>query len=122
MTQFFSLKPMLYTKQLEETIAFYTEVLGFECAAYEKEWGWASVIKDDVEIMLAAPNEQIPFDKAKFTGSFYILVNNVDLLWQQWKNTCDVCYPMEEFDYGIREFAIYDNNGYLLQFGQSINE
>ena len=24
---------------------------------------------------------------------------------------------MEEFHYGMREFAIYDNNGYMLQFG-----
>ncbi|MFN5228579.1 MAG: hypothetical protein ACK5Q3_18600 [Planctomycetota bacterium] len=27
---------------------------------------------------------------------------------------------LEDFDYGMREFAIYDNNGYLLQFGQSL--
>jgi len=29
-----------------------------------------------------------------------------------------VCYPIENFAYGMREFAIYDNNGYLLQFGE----
>ena len=29
-----------------------------------------------------------------------------------------VVYPMETFGYGMREFAVYDNNGYLLQFGQ----
>jgi hypothetical protein len=26
---------------------------------------------------------------------------------------------MEEFHYGMREFAIDDNNGYMLQFGTS---
>jgi hypothetical protein len=30
------------------------------------------------------------------------------------------CYPIEDFEYGRREFAIFDNNGYLLQFGQEI--
>lgn len=25
---------------------------------------------------------------------------------------------IENFDYGMREFAVYDNNGYLLRFGQ----
>jgi hypothetical protein len=33
-----------------------------------------------------------------------------------------VCYGIEDFFYGMREFAIYDNNGYLLQFGQPISE
>jgi hypothetical protein len=26
-------------------------------------------------------------------------------------------YTIENFEYGMREFAIYDNNGYMLQFG-----
>jgi len=34
------------------------------------------------------------------------------------KDKVRVCYPLENFEYGMREFAIYDNNGYLLQFGQ----
>lgn len=121
MNRFTALKPMIYTKQLGETITFYTTVLGFECAAFEKSLGWASLIKDSVEIMVAMPNEHIPFDKSFFTGSFYISTENVDDLWEQWKDTCRVCYDIETFEYGMREFAIYDNNGYLLQFGQEIN-
>ena len=32
-----------------------------------------------------------------------------------------ICYPIETFDYGMREFAIYDdNNGYVLQFGRPL--
>jgi hypothetical protein len=33
-----------------------------------------------------------------------------------------VCYPIEDFDYGMRSFAIYDANGYLLQFGHETPE
>lgn len=121
MAQFTALKPMICTKQLSETVAFYTTVLGFECAAFEESWGWASLVKDGIEIMMALPNEHIPFDKPFFTGSFYFSTDNVDGLWEQWKDTCKVCYEVETFEYGMREFAIYDNNGYLLQFGQEIN-
>jgi hypothetical protein len=32
-----------------------------------------------------------------------------------------IFYPLEDFDYGMREFAIYDNNGCLLQFGQDLS-
>lgn len=121
MSKFASLKPMLYTKQLSETITFYTTVLGFECAAFEESWGWASLQKDDIEIMLAYPNPQMPFDVPTFTGSFYITTDNVDKLWDWCKDKCRVCYEIESFDYGMREFAIYDNNGYLLQFGQQLD-
>jgi hypothetical protein len=31
-----------------------------------------------------------------------------------------IVYPLEDFPYGMREFAIRDNNGYILQFGQEI--
>ncbi len=43
-------------------------------------------------------------------------------MWQQLKDSAKICYPIENFEYGMREFAIYDNNGYLLQFGQEISE
>lgn len=121
MPKFTSLKPVLYTKQLNETIAFYTTVLGFECAAFEEARGWASLQKDDVEIMLVYPNEHIPFEAPVFSGSFYITTDKADELWAAFKDNCRVCYEIENFEYGMREFATYDNNGYLLQFGQPLN-
>jgi uncharacterized glyoxalase superfamily protein PhnB len=44
----------------------------------------------------------------------------VDAIWENIKESANICYPIETFDYGMREFGIYDNNGYLLQFGQEI--
>lgn len=120
MSTFTTLKPVLYTKELKATITFYTTILGFDCAAFEESLGWASVIKDNIEIMFAYPNEHVPFAKPYFTGSFYITTNKVDELWSRFKEVCKVCYDIENFSYGMREFAVYDNNGYLLQFGQQI--
>ncbi len=31
-----------------------------------------------------------------------------------------MCYLIENFEYGLREFAIYDNNGDPLQFGKEL--
>ena len=75
---------------------------------------------DNIELMISLPNTHIDFQKPIFTGSFYFNLENVDLLWQNIKEKVTVCYPLENFDYGMREFGIYDNNGYLLQFGQEI--
>ncbi|HKV10604.1 MAG TPA: VOC family protein [Thermoanaerobaculia bacterium] len=114
------LTPMLRTKDLQGSVDFYVQVLGFTCEALDQDWGWASLQRDEVAIMLALPNAHQPFDKPAFTGSLYIKTDDVDALWQQVKDKAEVCYPVEDFDYGMREFAIFDNNGYLLQFGQAI--
>lgn len=115
-----TLTPMLYTTELHATVAFYTEQLGFACEALSDEWGWAHLQRDGVAIMLALPNAHEPFARPTFTGSLYFRVDDVDAWWQQLKNHAKICYPIADFDYGMREFAIYDNNGYLLQFGQEL--
>jgi hypothetical protein len=43
-------------------------------------------------------------------------------MFVSFKENTKVCYPIENFEYGMREFAIYDNNGYLLQLGQEIQK
>lgn len=115
-----ALRPILWTEQVEETIQFYTTFLGFELAEQNEDWGWACLVKDGVEIMIAEPNEQTPFDQPLFTGSFYITTDHVDEIWEKLKDKVKVCYDIENFDWQMREFAIYDNNGYLIQFGQEI--
>lgn len=117
-----SLIPMLRTKDIKATIDFYVNTLGFTCSNYVEEWEWGSLQRDGMEIMLATPNAHEPFDKAMFTGSFYFTVDDVNNWWNLVKDKATICYPIENFEYGMREFAIYDNNGYLLQFGQELNK
>lgn len=115
-----ALRPMLWTSQLKETVNFYTDTLGFTCAEFNEDWGWAAVHRDDIEIMFAVPNEHTPYERPIFTGSFYILVEPVEEMWEILKDKAEIAYPIENFEYGMREFAIYDINGYMLQFGQDI--
>lgn len=115
-----SLRPMLWTAQLKETCDFYTNTLGFTLGEYNEDWGWASLQRDGVDIMLARPTEHTAFDQPKFTGSFYFNTDDVNTLWDSLKDKVNVFYPMEDFEYGMREFAILDNNGYILQFGQDL--
>jgi len=112
------LVPILWTNDPEQTIAFYRDLLGFE--SINRGGGWALLRKDAVELMLSLPNVHEPFDKIQFTGSFHFHPDDVDELWQQIKDKAMVVYPLEDFDYGMREFAIRDNNGYVLQFGKEI--
>lgn len=114
------LRPIIRTDKMDETIEFYTTVLGFTCTEKNDDWGWANLRKDGVEIMLGKPDEHSPFDKPLFTGSFYINTDNADAVWEMLKDKVKVCYEPETFDWGMKEFGIYDNNGYLIQFGENI--
>src|SRR5262245_10505947 len=113
---------MLRTWDLTGTIEFYKDVLGFECKAHEPDWGWARLSCGPVSVMFSGPNVHEGDVKPAFTGSLYLRVNDVDSLWLRLKDRARVCYPLDTFPYGMREFAIYDNNGYLLQFGEDLIE
>jgi len=119
--RFQKLIPMLRTWDLRASIAFYTEVLGFEHESSSEDSSWAALGRDGIEVMLAAPNHHEGDIKAVFTGSLYFRTDQVDALWGEFSGKARVCYPIESFPYGMREFGIYDNNGYLLQFGQSVS-
>jgi catechol 2,3-dioxygenase-like lactoylglutathione lyase family enzyme len=115
------LKPMMSTEDLRGTIDFYTNILGFRCDNFNEDWGWATLSIDDISVMFARPNEHVPYDKIGFTGTFYFTTDDIDAVWAKLKDRTKICYDIEDFEYGMREFAIYDNNGYTLQFGQEIN-
>jgi uncharacterized glyoxalase superfamily protein PhnB len=116
-----NIRPILRTSQWQETIAFYEQKLGFTCASKSEEWGWAALQRDEVEIMIAVPVDTDTATQPAFTGSFYFTVDtDIEKLWEEYKDKVAVCYPLEAFDYGMLEFAMYDNNGYLLQFGQEV--
>lgn len=115
------LTPILWTNNLNETIAFYLQILNFTLLEKNEDWGWAVLQNHAIELMLSKPNANNQMQKPVFTGSFYFNVDDVEQIWNSLKSKTQVVYEMETFDWGMREFAILDNNGYILQFGQSIN-
>jgi uncharacterized glyoxalase superfamily protein PhnB len=110
--------PMLTVTNIEAAVSFYRDTMGFECVASMD--GWACVACDETEVMFALPNAHLPFERPMLTGSLYFRTDDVDAWWERLKERCAVEYPIENFDYGMREFAVRDNSGYLLQFGKLI--
>src|ERR1044071_1367584 len=115
-----NIRPVLAVTNIDETIRFYRDVLGFECA--NRMDGWAALSRDNVEVMISLPNAHEPFEKPTLTGSIYFNTSDVDALWDQIKDRISIVYPIENFFYGMRAFAIRDNNRYILQFGQEISD
>ncbi len=114
------LTPMLRTFDLAASLDFYVEALGFTCVSHDPELQWALLEREGIALMLSGPNPHEGDTRAAFTGSFYFNCDDVDDWWARLKDLAQVCYPLEDFEYGMREFGVYDNNGYLLQFGQPL--
>ncbi len=118
-----NLTPMLWTNDIKGSIEFYKSMLGFETDEYNEEWGWCHLHKDGVNLMFCKPNEHTPYGgKLSFTGSLYIYTEETDELWNNVKDKVTVSYSIANFSHNMREFAILDNNGYILQFGRELKD
>ncbi len=125
------LSPILWTKDLKASIAFYTDILGFGCQSNFPNF--ASMQKGNVEIMLVEPveepedckdpeNKEPFFEKPRLTGSIYVTVDGVDELWMAVKEYARIESVIADREYGMRDFSILDNNGYEIVFGENIVE
>ena len=113
-----ALVPILTTDDMDRSVRFYVDVLGFTCGM--QTTGYSNLYRDAVRIMLATPNAHREWKGPSFTGQPYIDLETpeeVGALWAQVKDRTDVIYAVDDFDYGMHEFGIRDDNGYSLAFG-----
>ena len=123
------LTPNLMVEDVNGTIDFYTRILGFEVLATVPETGqfnWAMLKQGNVEIQLqvrGSLSEEIPAFKDKPIGgalTLYIGVDGIQELYERLKNGITIVQDMHTTFYGTREFAIQDNNGFVLSFAETV--
>jgi uncharacterized glyoxalase superfamily protein PhnB len=107
---------------IEATLHFYTETLGFTSnGAYEEagEKLWAEVARGEARIWFFT-NRLDGFPNAAFSGLIYIFVDDVDALAARLDGRVSVEWGPETQPYGLREFGIKDLNGYYLVFAKDV--
>lgn len=125
------LSPILWTKNLQETISFYETVLGFKSESNFPNF--VSLKRGNVEIMFVVPQQDVEedeepiyesdfFPKSILTGSLFIVTDEVDQFWQHVKDKAVIKTSLADRAYFMRDFSILDNNGYELVFGQDISK
>jgi catechol 2,3-dioxygenase-like lactoylglutathione lyase family enzyme len=118
-----ALSPILWTQNLQETIAFYETVLGFKSRSNFPNF--AALFRDNAEIMFVVPtgepDDKNFFPKPVLTGSIYIFTKDVDEFWESVKDKAAIKSPICDRQYLMRDFSIIDNNGYEIVFGQDIS-
>ena len=120
---------------LEESLHFYTSLIGFNIVYKRKEDKFAFLQLEDVQLMLQEINEEgnkCGTRKLEYplgVGiNFQIDVTNIDEIYGNLrKANYKIFVDMEEHWYrkdeilmGCREFLVQDPNGYVLRFSQDI--
>jgi uncharacterized glyoxalase superfamily protein PhnB len=113
--------PCLLVADMRATLDFYIEQLGFIQTGYypiESEPIRTEVRRDGVAIILFSEAAHTRGDTPTFTGMLYVFPESVDGLADELRGKVPFVWGPENTDFGHREFAIRDPNGYLLVFAE----
>jgi predicted enzyme related to lactoylglutathione lyase len=116
------ISPMLAATDMEQTLAFYHDVLGFEVARKSPEYSLVERNGQTIHFMKAASEEVMRCVRGH--TKIYIEVSNIAALWEHVKTFKDRYKIRELFDrdYGMTEFHIGDPNGCLVFVGEPTSE
>lgn len=121
------LTPNLVVADVERSVAFYRDVLGFTVQATVPDaapYVFASVQCGPVEIFLNAPEAagaEYPAFKDRPIGgtlTLFVEVTGIQEAYDSLKTRVTVVMPLEKKWYGTTEFAFADPDGYLMTFAE----
>jgi hypothetical protein len=117
--------PILPSRDLRETLAFYAR-LGFENrGAPPEEWDYLILGRGGIELHFVAAPETDPLTTA---ASCFVHVQDADRLFDEWQmagvpadaETGSRLQPPTDTDYRMREFALVDRSGNLVRVGSPL--
>jgi lactoylglutathione lyase len=129
MPQFKKLTPNLLVTNVERSLAFYVDTLGFErgmTVPEQSPFVFASVTSGALEIFFNdAPTavKEYPAFAGKAlgaTGTLFIEVEGIDALHERIGPHVTITMPIVTQWYGMREFAILDPDGYVITFAERV--
>ena len=126
MTKFNFSAAVFLVSDVGATARWYRDMLGFhfDTIPRTEPFEWASVRRDNVEIMLQrSEGYERPARDPLWPGGawdVYFYVDDADVLYESIKDKVEVRRPPSDQPYDMREFEIADLNGYVLVLGQNL--
>ena len=123
------LTPNLVVSNVAQSLAFYTEILGFSKQATVPDaspYVFAMVVSGPVQIYLNAPEPAVaeyPSLKGRPIGgtlTLFVDVADIHGVYEALKERVNVVMPLEKKWYGVTEFAFTDPDGYVITFAERV--
>jgi uncharacterized glyoxalase superfamily protein PhnB len=122
------LTPNIFTRQIDRSVAFYRDLLGFHVAITVPDappFVFVSLARDGVVIFLndeANARKEQPNATWLTVGqagvALFLDMEGIDELWDQLKDRVPVVQPIVDQWYGVREFSVTDPDGYVVTFAE----
>jgi predicted enzyme related to lactoylglutathione lyase len=118
--------PVLLVSDLERSVAFYRDLLGFECTLHGDPPGFAVAVRDDAILLLslAPPGAQLVphWQVVEKMWNAYVRVDDADAIYAEVQERgCSIDYTIYDAPHGFREFGVTDPDGYDIAFGQPLD-
>ena len=116
--QFEKLIPILYSEDLEKSIAYYIDKL-----AFDTKWIWdeaatfGGVSRECVELFFSKKDQGNP-------GTWIcISVDNVDEYYEIVKERgANILFPPADREWNMREMLVQDPDGHIIRFGHRLDD
>jgi catechol 2,3-dioxygenase-like lactoylglutathione lyase family enzyme len=119
------ISPFFIVSNVNRTIAFYRDKLGFETRFQEPALNpfFAIISRDDAQLFLKSDETVSPMPNSKRHSSMrwdaYVNVPDPDSLAAEFAhNSATFAAPLQDTHDGLRGFEIRDPDGYVLFFGR----
>ena len=115
--------PCLLVSDMRRSLDFYLETLRFTQTGYypiESEPIRTEVRRDGVAIILYTEAVHVRDETPTFTGALYLLPEDIDPLAEELRGKVPFAWGPAETEFGTREFAIRDPDGYTLVFAERV--
>ena len=109
----------LLSPNLRATRTFY-ECLGFCLSGGAADSGWIELSRHSVVLQFYNEAPVGTIATPTLSGTIYVHVDDVDMLASSLRDQYVLEWGPETLDYGMREFAVRDPNGYLVAFAAPV--
>lgn len=108
--------PILPVFCMEDSLAFYRDVLGFDVAWVWKDNGYAAVRCGGIELHL-----DVQKSFATYRAHSYLFVEDVEEIYAVYKTKgVDIEQEIEQKPWGVKEFTFRDINGHRFRVAQQM--
>jgi catechol 2,3-dioxygenase-like lactoylglutathione lyase family enzyme len=107
--------PSLLTCDLAETVRFYSTI-GFAVCGEGVDTGWVELRHGELALQFYTDPPIGTPDTPIMSGTIYVHTSDIDTLVDAWRDRLKFEWGPETMEYGMREFAFRDPNGYIVAF------